>query len=166
MYLPFEQLPGNSRIWIYPSDRPLTAAEQDGAAASLKEYCSGWSAHGHPLHTSFRIIHDHFIILAADEQAAAASGCSIDGSVRHLKQLGAQLGIDFFSRTLVPFLKAGKVTFIPLEALKEAFRSGELLAETLTFNTLAATVAELEGSWLVPAGQTWLSRYVPSMKSA
>lgn len=166
MFLPFDQLPGHSRIWIYPSDRPFTAAEQAIAAASLQEFCSGWSAHGHALRASFQITHDHFIILAADEQSAEASGCSIDGSVRFLKQLGAQFGIDFFNRTLVPFLKEGKVTFMPLTALKEAFRSGDLNEDTPTFNTLAATVAELEESWVVPAGRTWLSRYVPSVKSA
>ncbi|MFM7194718.1 MAG: hypothetical protein ACKORJ_13675 [Bacteroidota bacterium] len=166
MYLPFDQLPGHSRIWIYPSDRPLTAVEQDTIASSLHEFCSGWKAHGNLLHTSFQIAQDHFIILAADEQTAEASGCSIDGSVRHLKQLGAQLRIDFFNRTLVPFFKDGKVTLIPLTALKQAFQSGDLDAETLTFNTLTATIGDLKESWMVPAGRSWLSRYVPSVKSA
>ena len=165
MYLPFEQLPGHSRLWVYQADRVLTAAEQELISTSLQEFCSGWKAHGHPLHTSFRISHGHFIIIAADEQAAGATGCSIDSSVRHLKQLGAQLGIDLFNRGQVAFLRGDQVDLAPVSGLKAAFTAGTLTPETLIFNTLVSTISEFETGWIIPAGRSWLSRYMPSEKA-
>jgi len=165
MYLPFEQLPGHSRLWVYQSDRALTDAEQQLISTSLQEFCSGWKAHGHPLHTSFRISHDHFIIIAADEQAAGATGCSIDSSVRHLKQLGAQLGIDLFNRGQVAFLQGDRVDLVPLGGLKAAFADGTVTPASLIFNTLVGTISEFGSDWIIPAGRSWLSRYMPSEKA-
>jgi len=166
MFIPFDEMPGHSRIWIYQADRALTQTEQETVSTSLHAFCSGWAAHGHQLLTSYCLAHRHFIILAADEAAAGASGCSIDSSVRHLKALGAQLGVDFFNRTLIPFLFGDDVHLISISSLKEGFSSGKLGADTPTLNMLAGTVGEFASHWVIPAGQTWMSRYLPEAKTA
>ncbi len=97
MHVPFEKLPGHSRLWIYQANRPLTADEKEYLTQGLKDLCDQWSAHGVPLRTSFALPFDRFVVLAVDE---GASGCSIDSSVRFLKGLQEKLGIDFFDRTL------------------------------------------------------------------
>ena len=166
MFVPFDEMPAHSRIWVYQSDRPLSPDELQTLASSLEKFCTDWSAHGHPLKTSYCIEFSHFIILAADETAAGASGCSIDGSVRHLKSLGTQLGVDFFNRNLIPFLVDGTLSLIPIAGLRESFAGGRLNSETLTVNTLAATIGAFRTSWMIPAGQTWTARYLPSAKTA
>jgi hypothetical protein len=78
MYIPFNQLPPDSKIWIYQADRVFSDTEEKIIAERLKSFCSQWAAHGHPLQTSFKIEHNQFIVLSVDENTAGASGCSID----------------------------------------------------------------------------------------
>ena len=161
MYVTFDNIPDHSRIWIYQSNRKLTEQEKQVASARLKEFCESWTAHQQVLKTSFTIEHDQFIILAADEDCHQPSGCSIDTSVRALKELQSQIGVDFFDRTRVAFLVDGQVVTQPLARLKGIFESGELAAGSLTFDNLVPSRGDLSARWKSPVEKTWLAKYLP-----
>jgi len=161
MYVPFESLSDNSRVWIYQASRSLTPTEAAGLDSTLRAFCEQWAAHGEPLKTSFRIEHNQFVILCADEDYHAPSGCSIDTSVRTLKEFQASAGVDFFDRTRVAFLNGGEVTTISLAKLKEAFSSGALKGSGLTFDNLVPSKGDFIRRWTVPAEKTWLAKYLP-----
>ena len=60
----------------------------------------------------------------------------------------------------------GTLSLIPIAGLRESFAGGRLNSETLTVNTLAATIGAFRTSWIIPAGSTWTSRYLPAAKTA
>ncbi|MEQ8363159.1 MAG: hypothetical protein RH948_09845 [Cyclobacteriaceae bacterium] len=161
MFIPFNEISDQARVWVYQTNREITASESKEVAAVLKAFCSQWQAHGSPLKTSFDIAYNHFIILAVDENSGGASGCSIDGSVRVLKELGDKMEIDFFARTEVAFLIDKKISLYPMTKLKELFGQGMLNASTVTFNNMVATKAEYLQNWEVAAADSWLARYLP-----
>lgn len=161
MFISFDSLPDSARIWIYQSARKFNSEEIKKISQAASAFCEQWVAHGQPLKTSFKIEHNHFLVLAVDEASADASGCSIDGSVRMLKEIQNQLGIDFFDRTKIAFLLENEVRLFPLTELKQAFASGVLNSMSFTFNTLIATKGEITNAWITPAGKTWLSKYLP-----
>jgi len=161
MFVPFASLPDTSRIWTYQSARKFDTQEVKEITKMATSFCEQWTAHGHPLKTSFKIDYQQFLILAVDEASTGTSGCSIDGSVRMLKQLQSDIGTDFFERTKIAFLIENEVTLIDTSLLKKAFADGVLNSASLTFNSLVATKEELEKRWIVPAGKTWLSKYLP-----
>ncbi|HZY80431.1 MAG TPA: hypothetical protein VFE50_12975 [Cyclobacteriaceae bacterium] len=162
MYVPFSQLPDHSRIWIYQANRKLTNDEKIQAATALQVFCASWSAHQQALKTSYSIEHDQFIILATDEDYHQPSGCSIDSSVHALKHLQNDLGIDLFDRTMVAFFVNGDVVTLPLARLKGAFESGELGADTITFDNLVPSRGDLAHRWKTPVEKTWLVKYLPN----
>jgi hypothetical protein len=161
MLVPFESLPDHSRLWIYQSSRKFSPLEKEKISNHLIDFVSEWAAHGQPLKSSFQILFDHFIILAADEQHHAASGCSIDDSVRSIKML-EQLGIELFNRDWVAFKKGNEIELIAIHELKEKNKLGIWSKDSLAFNNLISKKGELEKNWIVPAGNTWLKRYLPS----
>ncbi len=161
MYKPFEEMPGFARVWIYQANRKFTPADRTNVESALMQLCASWSAHGAPLHTSFRIEFDQFVILTVDERAAGASGCSIDGSVRILKDFQQAAGLDFFDRQQVAFLKGDAISLFPTSELKTLFENNVLSKEQITFNNAITTKAEWEHSWKVPVKDSWLSRYLP-----
>ena len=124
-------------------------------------FCSKWDAHGNPLQTSFRIDYHQFVILAVDESSAGASGCSIDGSVRVLKELGHELNIDFFDRVKVAFLDNDKIQIYSLSQLKSLFEAGHLTSVSQTFNNLVTNKTELENNWKTSVQKSWLAKYLP-----
>ena len=161
MYILFEKLPPSSRIWVYQADRSFSPEEEKLVYERLADFCSAWEAHGDALSTSFKIEFHRFIILCVDESSAGASGCSIDGSVRVLKELGLQLNIDFFDRTKIAFLQNGGIETYSLNQLRSLFESTQLKPSTLTFNTLVGTKAEWEANWKIAAEKSWLVKYFP-----
>lgn len=161
MYIPFEDLPPSSRVWVYQADRSFSVQEEKIISETLAKFCSLWQAHGDPLRTSFKIEFNRFVILCVDESSAGASGCSIDGSVRVIKELGGQLNIDFFDRTKIAFLNHGEIETHALNQLKSLFASAQLKPTALMFNTLVATKAEWEAKGKVTAEKSWIVKYFP-----
>jgi hypothetical protein len=161
MLVQFESLPPSSRIWIYQADKKIQAAERDFISQHLSSYCEQWSAHGHPLRASFKIAEDHFIILAVDESAYGASGCSIDTSVKAVQDITQKTGIDFFNRELIAFRKE-EIHLISLRNLKHKFSEGIWNGSTIAFNNTITEKGQLDTQWAKPAGETWLKRYMPS----
>ena len=162
MLVDFNSLNPHSRVWIYHSERKFTPAEKNIICDALSSFTSDWKAHGIPLTSSFEIKFDSFIVLAVDEEAHGASGCSIDGSTRAIKELEERLGLGLFERGKASFVRGEELLTVPLKKLKESAEAGEWNAETLSVNTLVATKGELEDSFVVPAGTTWLKRYLPA----
>jgi hypothetical protein len=161
MYVPFEKLPADSRIWIFQAARSFTDAEEKIVSGALKAFCSEWSAHGNPLETSFLIKHNRFIILSVNENAADASGCSIDGSVRMLKELSQRLDNDLFDRTRVAFLDGEQVKLYPIKELPGLFNLGHLTAASMTFDHLVPDKASFDTKWETVVENTWLAKYLP-----
>ncbi len=168
MFISFDTLPPNARLWIYQADRSLNPTEEKSLAIILQEFCGQWEAHGQPLKTSFKIEHHRFVILAVDENYSNASGCSIDGSVRIFKSLrqesllaGQAGGINFLDRSNVAFLLDDGVKTFPLTELKNLFLSGRLTAATPTFNNLVERKSDFEKAWLTTVDQSWLAKYLP-----
>lgn len=158
MYIPFESLPDHARIWIYQSDRKLSSSEINIISDALRAFTEQWSVHGTPMNTSFDIRFGQFIILAADDRT---SGCSIDSSVRTVKSLGQSIDTDFFNRNLVAFHKNEDITLVPLKELGTACQQGVWNQDTPVFNNLVSTKGELQSGWVIPAGTSWLRRYLP-----
>ena len=159
MYIPFEEMSPNSRIWIYQADRQITEEEERQIERSAKEFLEGWAAHGNPLNSSFTVLHNKFLVISVDESYNMASGCSIDASVALVRRLEEQLNLNFFDRSKVAFLLNGEIFESSMADLKELISEGKINSETITFNNLVANVNELNNQWKMPAGETWLKRY-------
>lgn len=158
MFVPFASLPSHARVWIYQADRELTNTDLDIISARLESFTDQWMVHGQPLEASFEIRFQRFIIVAASDHT---SGCSIDSSVRAIKEIGEIVQVDFFNRNLVCFKDGDNVFTVPLASLKEALTKSIRGAEVYVFNNLAHTKAAVETNWIQPAAISWLKRYLP-----
>lgn len=159
MLVKFEDLPETARVWIYQSDRLMPDEQINFLEEAAVEFCSQWAAHGTPLHSSFKVLHEKFLVLAVDEGANNASGCSIDSSVRFIKTIEQQLGLNFFDRTQVAFLINDQVFTTDMREIKNEIGNGKIDEETLTFNLQAQNLGEFNSNWLVPVGNSWMKRY-------
>ena len=87
-----------SRVWIYQSNRVFSLSEVKDIEVILHAFTSDWTAHNQQLHAYFEIKYHQFIVLIVDETQAGASGCSIDKSVRLMKDLEQKFNINLFAR--------------------------------------------------------------------
>ena len=160
MHVDFQSLPDDARIWVYMSNRKLSDDELSFMERQLVTLTDQWTAHGTPVLSSYQILNDQFIVLAADERNSNVSGCSIDSSVNRLKQIQGEIKIDFFNRDLVPFFQTDGVRLLERKTLRKSLEGGIWNGRSLTFNLLANTVGQLRASWVIPANESWLATYI------
>ncbi|RAJ97904.1 hypothetical protein LX87_02810 [Larkinella arboricola] len=159
MWTSFNQLPDTARVWIYQSARPLTDAEVSAIENELQPAVDNWAAHGTPLLGSAQLLHNRFLIVGVDEGHHLPSGCSIDASVRWVREIGLALKTDFFDRSAAFVTAEGAIETVALPQIKAAVTEGRITPETTVFNNLVATKAELAGNWRIKAEDSWLKRY-------
>lgn len=158
MYIPFQDMPSQARIWVYQASRSLTAPELDQIKQTLSQSCQAWEAHGAPLQASFEIKYNQVIVVAVNEAMNAASGCSIDASTRWFKALGETFQVDFFSRD-VAVVRDEQVKLFALGQLKSAVEAGHLTREDQIITPLLQNVGQYRNEWLSTAEQSYLKRY-------
>lgn len=164
MYVPFEEMPAQARIWIYQASRSLSQVEETYAIELGKKFTASWAAHGKPLQSSVKVFHQRFLVIAVDESYNQASGCSIDASVALVRELEEKFSTDqsrfsFFDRTQVAFLHQDEIFVESTAALKQQVARGKIKPDTLTFNNLVSSKEQFEKEWIVPAKDSWLARY-------
>lgn len=91
-------IPMSSKIWLYQTNRALTADEQNLLQNQFDAFAANWKAHGKNLEARFWFHNPFLLICKVDERLWGASGCSIDAKVHFLKELGDRYDVDFFVR--------------------------------------------------------------------
>ncbi len=163
-YLPADFHP-SSRVWIYQSSRLFLLSEALEIEPMLEAFLASWNTHGTPVKGFANLLYGQFIVMMADETHAGVSGCSTDSSVRLIKQIEAQFKVDMFNRQNLAFVVKDKIQLLPLAQLQYGFDNGFLLQDTIYFNNLVATKAEMLDKWLVPIKDSWLSAKIKQLVS-
>ena len=159
MYVAFDHLPPQARVWIYQASRPLTEEEIMPLLPRLAAFAEEWTSHGQQLAASAQWLHRQFLVIGLDEAVAGASGCSIDASVRFVQELEQRLGVLLLEKSRMAFLVKGELRQLTRRELRAAIAAGEVQHDTLYFNNTLTTKAQLADQWPAPAGQTWLASY-------
>ena len=151
MYIDFDKIPQNSRIWIYQTNRQLTDNEANTIDNYLKTAVNQWAAHGASLLASAKVLHNRFVIIALDQSFNDASGCSIDASTHWFKELGKELNIDFFDRSQA-YVDGDEIKTFSVFQSKKAVESGLVLPETIIFNNnTLEKFSDLSSGWQIKA---------------
>ncbi len=151
------ELPLHSRVWVYQSSRSFTPAEVDELTSLTNQFLADWNTHGKELSAEIKLLHNLFLIIAVDEEKAKASGCSIDKSVRLVKDLEKHFNLSLTGRTNIAYFDDAKnIHFKNFSELKTEIETGKLENSTLIFNNLISTLADMEKSWIIPAKESWL----------
>lgn len=159
MYVPFEELPEESRVWIYQSDRKFTDEELAEIESGLQQFVEQWAAHGTGLQASFTTRYNRFIILAVNQEAQGATGCSIDASVHFIQQLEQKYSVNLLDKMNVTFRQGEFITHKQLIDFKKMAKEKSVSGNTIVFNNLVNTVGEFNDYWEVPAAESWHSRF-------
>ena len=150
----WQQISDDARVWVYQADRFLSDDESTQLLLSATEFVKEWSSHGSGLLASAHVFHNAFLVLFVDESQVGASGCSIDKSVRFVKQMEVELSVGFFDRLKICMLQDNQMKLLPLSNL------GDVKEDAQFFDNTVRDKKSLIDRWLVPVAGSWLDRYV------
>jgi hypothetical protein len=154
-----------SRVWVYQSSRVFFISEALSIEAKLEEFIQQWKSHGAPVKGYANIFYGQFIVFMADESQTTVGGCSTDSSVAVIKSIEQEFTVQLFNRQNLAFFIDEKVQMLPLSQLQYGFDNGFIKPETLYFNNLVQTKAELLDNWMIPVKDSWLAQKLNMVKS-
>ena len=149
------QFSEHSRVWIYQSDKELSAEQSAQILDQMNSFAAEWTAHNHQLKAKAEIKYNRFLILVVDETQAGASGCSIDKSVNFMKKLEQQFDLNLFDRFNLAYREGEKVLSAPRHEFEELLKAGKINTGTIVFNNLVQDIHQLETKWEVPFKDSW-----------
>lgn len=152
----FKDFPENSRVWLYQTNRALSATEVNYVDEKLKAFTKEWAAHGKQLWATAAIVNPYFVAVVVDESITPPSGCSIDASVKFLKELGSELEVDFFTRMQLTLEVEGKLRQVPFQELSTL----EGAADFLIYDALVDNLQQLREKWPLPVKESSLKQLV------
>lgn len=160
MLIPFNELPDNSRVWIYQANRSFSETELAEISAQLEQFITAWTAHGANLKASFEIRYKRFIIIALDQELNAATGCSIDASVNFIQKLEKDYNVDLLDKMNVSYKQGEYVAYKSLIDFRKMAKEKAVSPNTIVFNNLVNNKAEYLNDWEVPASDSWHNRFL------
>ncbi|MDY7395193.1 ABC transporter ATPase [Aureibaculum sp. 2210JD6-5] len=160
MYVDFNALPNTSRVWVYQADRTLTEPEVKQISEYLRNFVNSWKRHGDDLTASYKIEYNQFIILAVDEDQNGVSGCSIDSSVHIIKEIEKAFDVDLLNKMKVSFKDGSNINTVNLSDFKKYAAQNKINADTIVFNNMINSKAELQSAWEVEASKSWHAKFL------
>ena len=159
MLVPFEKLDAQGKIWIYQSGKKFNEEEKNFITQKTEAFLIEWTAHGNSLEAGMQILYDQFIIIGVNENINEASGCSIDKSVNHMRELGMKLNTNLLERSKVAIKEKTQIILVDFPEIKKMVFEKLIHPQTEVFNNSIVSKKELETSWLQPAMNSWMKRY-------
>lgn len=144
-----------SKVWIYQSNRQFTISEAEEIQQKLDAFTAQWAAHGHQLKAKAELPYRFFIVLIVDQDAASATGCSIDSSVRVIKEIESAYGVDLFDRFNMAYKIDDQVFVNTKEDFETLISIKKIGPQTIVFNNLVQTLSDYEQKWEVPLSESW-----------
>jgi hypothetical protein len=154
--VPFEELPPDARLWIFPGSRRLSADEKARVLAEADAFIDQWAAHGVRLSAGREMRHDQFVLVGVDEKAAGVSGCSVDALVRRMQQLGQTFGVDLTDNAPVLYREGDRVKRASRDEFSALAAAGKVTLDTRVFDNTITTVGDLSaGRWETRVADSW-----------
>ncbi len=150
------ELPEHSRVWIYQASAEFSGKELELLEHKSNEFLSSWTSHENKMDAAVAILYNRFILLAVDENTAPASGCGIDKSLRFIQDLEKQMGISLLDRMQVAYKTGDQVIGCSLPELEKRYNTKQVNDQTIVFNNLVSTKADLTSNWQIPLKESWM----------
>lgn len=147
-----------SRVWIYQSNRVLKPQELAQLNTTLNTFTKEWTAHNQQLKAYHEIKYNRFMVLIVDETQAGASGCSIDKSVRLMKEIESEFDLNLFDRFNMAWKEGEEIQSGNREEFEQKIKEGKINSETIVFNNLMPDYANYLENWETPFSNSWHSK--------
>lgn len=152
----FAALPSSARVWVFACDRNLSSDEARPLLTQADAYLAQWKAHGAPLRSAREWVHHRFLVVGIDPTAEQASGCSIDGLFRSLREIGRSVGTQLLGGGRVFFRDAnGEVQSSSRAEFSALAARGDVTADTTVFDTTVIVADDWRQRFEQRAGAGW-----------
>lgn len=152
----FDKLPDDARVWIFGAAAPVDDIDSAKLLAAVDAFLVQWKAHGHPLTSARDWRDERFLAIGVDQHTEGASGCSIDGLYRTLREVEQAVGSSLVAGGLVFFRGPGDlVCALARDDFEALAKRGGADGATSVFDTTITTAGDYRARFERPASESW-----------
>lgn len=160
--VPFDSLPDTARVWVFGSQRQLDDDDAARLLTAVEGFLVRWHAHGAPLLNGYDWRDGRFLTIAVDQSATGASGCSIDGLYRSLRDVEEALDTSILGGGLVFYRDAeGTVQGVARPEFRALAADGGVGRDTPVFDLSVESLGEWRERFEAPAHDGWHASLLP-----
>ena len=159
MVIEFDKISSNSPIWIFQCNKILDSSLISQIEVDVNNFLNNWTSHNLEMKSSYKILHRLFLIISVENNFSNPSGCSIDKLINFVKNINQIYNIDFLNRLNVSFRHENKIKVVELIEFKNLILNGIIDSDTIVFNNMIHTKAELNENWETKVSESWYKKY-------
>ncbi len=159
MVIEFDKISSHSPIWVFQSNKILDSSLISQIEVDVNNFLNNWTSHNLEMKSSYKILHRLFLIISVENNFSNPSGCSIDKLINFIKNINQTYNIDFLNRLNVSFRHENKIKVVELIEFKNLILNGIIDSDTIVFNNMIHTKAELNENWETKVSESWYKKY-------
>lgn len=160
MFVDFEEIPEDAKVWVYPSSRKFYPNEIEAIEEKVKTFIESWKSDDETFKASYQFLHNRFVVITADDIATPLKNIDIDASVSFILGLEQEYEIALLDRMNVCFKQGEHVQYKDLKDFKKLLKNKALTGKSIIFDNLITTKQDFENFWEIPIEESWYNRFL------
>ena len=160
MYVAYNSLPENSKVWVYPSNRKFYPNEIEEIEVKIKAFIESWKSEDDNFKASYQFLYQRFIIFIVDIDTVALTNEDIDTSVSFILSLQETYDVSLLDKMNVCFKQGEFVQYKELKDFKKLLKNKALTGKSIIFDNLISIKQDLDNHWEIPIEESWYNRFL------
>ena len=160
MFIDYNLIPEDAKVWVYPSNRKFYSTEIEEIEAKIKSFIENWKTEDENFKATYKFLYNRFIIIFADDANSPLTNFDIDTSVSFILSLQEEYGIELLDKMNTCFKQGEFVQYKDLKDFKKLLKNKSVTAKSIIFDNLITTKLDFEKNWEIPIEDSWYSRYL------
>ena len=160
MFVNFDEIPEDAKVWVYPSSRKFYTNEIPEIAEKIKKFVAEWKADDESFKASYQFLYNRFIVITADDITTPLKNSDIDDSVNFILSLQETYGVALLDRMNICFKQGEFVQYKDLKDFKKLLKNKALTGKSIIFDNLITNKQDFENLWEIPIEESWYSRFL------
>ncbi|WOC40927.1 ABC transporter ATPase [Polaribacter sp. HL-MS24] len=160
MYVDYNSLPEDSKVWVYPSDRKFYPNEIEEIEGKIKNFIENWKSDNENFKASYQFLYNRFIIFAVDVESYQLTNEDIDISVSFILELQETYHVSLLDKMNVCFKQGEFVQYKELKDFKKLLKNKALTGKSIIFDNLVSNKEDLDNHWELAIEDSWYNRFL------
>ena len=160
MFVNFDEIPEDAKVWVYPSSRKFYTDEIPEISEKIKTFVTEWKADDESFKASYQFLYNRFIVIVADDITTPLKNSDIDDSVNFILSLQETYEVALLDRMNICFKQGEFVQYKDLKDFKKLLKNKALTGKSIIFDNLITTKQDFDNLWEIPIEESWYNRFL------
>ena len=160
MFIDYNLIPEDAKVWVYPSNRKFYSTEIEEIEAKIKSFIENWKTEDENFKATYKFLYNRFIIIFADDANSPLTNFDIDTSVSFILSLQEEYEVELLDKMNTCFKQGEFVQYKDLKDFKKLLKNKSVTAKSIIFDNLITTKLDFENNWEIPIEDSWYNRYL------